>query len=132
MTEKETENISSLLDRYGDDLYRFAFILTVSDNGALSVLSDAFTDAAKDLSGDPENGKKTVLSYIYRRAAKCTVPRMTNEEMTKAYGEKYPDFHEFLSLPVKERAVLHLKLYEDMSDAEAEETVSGIYHSDSE
>ena len=50
------------------------------------------------------------------------------EKIEALYGEKSEDFYEVAALPVKERAAAHLTLYEDYTEAEAENVIKGDVH----
>ena len=115
---------ADLLEKYGDELYRFAFIMTLSEETAGKILAEAFEYAAgKELfSGTDNTDKKLLLSRIYKNAVKSGKSASYDEEK---YGKKSDTFNELVSLPLKERAVYHLTLYENMEEKEAEEVISG-------
>lgn len=121
MTEKTA---ADLLEKYGDDLYRFAFILTLSEETAKNILAESFEYAAGKelLSGVDNKDKKLLLSRIYKNAVKSGKSATYDENK---YGKKSDTFIELIGLPLKERAIRHLCLYEDMEEKEAEEVISG-------
>lgn len=107
-----------LLNKYGDDLYRFAFILTCSDEAAGQILPDVFEEAAgKQIFTDKDKDDKLILlSLIYKNAAKRGGGGGYDE---KKHGKKSGDFMQMIKLPQNERAVSHLMLYEDLTEQEA-------------
>lgn len=118
---KNEERAAFLLDKYGDELYKFAFILTGADGAASEVFRDAFAFAAgkKTFTNEDDPDKRLLFSIIYKLASK----RKT-EGYKEEYGKKSDTFYEMLSLPLCERAVNHLVLYEDLTEKEAKEVIN--------
>ena len=115
------ERAALLLDKYGDDLYRFAYILTLSEDTAGHAVSDAFAEASGRglLSNSDKDDKKLLFSLIYKNTAKCK-PGSFDEDK---YGKKSETFYEIIKLPLKERASNHLALYEDMAEQDIKEVI---------
>ena len=118
------ENARILLEKYKDDFYRFAYILTCTDHGAADCLADAFSE----LSGNEKFTEKTeenrlmLFSAVYAFAPKyAEEPNI--ERIKQRYGEKDAEFFDFLRSPMKERAYKHLTIYEDLTDAQASEVL---------
>ena len=114
----------ALLKKYGDGLYRFAYILTLSDGAAGQVLSDAFADVTGKLllTESDKDDRKTLFKHIYKNAVKRRTGGVYDESK---YGKKSETFNEIVKLPIKERAIRHLMLYEEMTEQEAKEVISG-------
>lgn len=113
-----------LLNKYGDDIYRFAFILTCNEDRAGVIMAEAFEYAAGNglFSDKDKDDKKLLFSRVYKNAVKNGDPAVYDEEK---YGKKSDTFKSIVSLPLKERAIRHLILYEDMEEKEAEKVISG-------
>ena len=121
---KNEDRALFLLNKYGDDLYRFAFILTCSEDAAGRIMTEALEFASgNELFADKDkDDKKILFSRIYKSAVKNGEPALYDEEK---YGKKSDTSNELINLPLKERAIRHLCLYEDMEEKEAEEVISG-------
>ena len=67
----QNETVKKLIDKYGDDLYRFAFVLTCSDEGAASLLAASFSnlEGEKKFTEDDSENRLMMLSEIYKNAA---------------------------------------------------------------
>lgn len=114
------EEISASLDRYTEDAYKFAFILTFSEEGAVTALEDAVAEmtAKEKWGGDDE--KIQFFASVFRHAKQCKTAPMKADEITEKYGRKSDDFYSMSDMPAEERARQHLLLYEDMSESDAE------------
>lgn len=111
-----------LLDRYGDDIYRFAFVLTRSDATADKLVPAAFAYAdEKQLDQNDDENKLVIFKLIYAAAEKLTSIGMSDEEITAKYGKKSEDFLTLLRKPLKERAAEHLSVYEDLTAEQIKE-----------
>ena len=115
------ENALNLLEKYSDELYRFAYILTCSDHGAADLLSEAFSE----LSGNDkftykaDENRIILFSALYALAPKFEeAPDF--ELIKQRYGEKNEEFYALLKAPLRERARTHLLIYEDMTEREIE------------
>lgn len=120
----QNENVKMLVDSYGDDLYRFAFVLTCSDEGAASTLAEAFSnlEGDKKFTESKAENRLMALSEIYKCAP--SFAKLTDVEAIKRkYGDKGEEFYIFLGKPLYEKALTHLTLYEGMTDAEAKEVL---------
>lgn len=120
----QNETVKNLIDKYGDDLYRFAFILTCSDEGAASLLAASFSnlEGEKKFTEDETENRLMMLSEIYKNAA--LYQKVTDVAALKEkYGDKGDEFYTFLSKPVYDKALVHLTLYEDLTEAEAKEVI---------
>jgi hypothetical protein len=116
------ESVTQLINRYGDDLYRFAFVLTCSDSGASELLADTFAAlyAEDKLTEQIKENRLLVFKALYDRAPKFA--GAPDREMIKEhYGEKDAEFYGLLCLPIYEKALKHLVLYEDYTEKEAAE-----------
>ena len=112
---------SELADRYGEDLFRFDFILTVSQSAAEKLLSDTMQEltGAHRFTKDAWENKLTAISRIYKKA-----PKYAPKQPDPGYLQnKSEEFVQFLKLPLKKRAVTHLTLYEDLTADQAEEVL---------
>ncbi len=109
-----------LLNKYGDDMYRFAYVLTCADNVAAEAVSDAFFEVTgkKTFTGVDSKDKELLLAQIYKNASKRK-PAVYDEK----YGKKGDTFNELMKMPVKDRAISHLMLYEDMTEQKAKEVL---------
>ena len=105
------------MDKYGDELYKFAFILTGTDKDAAEVFSDAFAQAAANglLSGRDEEDRELMFAQIYKTASKLK----TTAEYDGKYGKKSDAFYEMMKMPLRERAFYHLTEYENMTEQKA-------------
>ena len=113
-----------LMKKYGDGLYRFAYILTLSDEAAGRIFSDAFADVTGKMlmTESDKDDRKTLFAHIYKNAVKCKTNGIYREEK---YGAKSDTFNEIIRLPLKERAINHLMIYEEMTEQEAKEVTGG-------
>lgn len=114
------EEISASLDKYTTDAYKFAFVLTFSEEGAVTALEDAVAEMTSKEKWGCDDEKIQFFASIYKHAQKCKTPPMKAEEITEKHGRKSDDFYLMPDMPVKERARQHLLLYEDMSESDAE------------
>lgn len=112
------EEITAVLEKHADDLFRFAFVLTLSEEGAMTVMKEAVGDMTAKNKWDAEDVKKELLGYIYKRARKYGTAALDKNAVTGKYGPKSDEFFDFLSQPFEERAKGHLSMYEDMTDEE--------------
>lgn len=121
------DKAKEIVDEYGDMLYRFAFILTLSDEGASDSLDKALYRAGKGdlLTSDAAHDKPLLLSLVYKEAKKCKLPPYDKAKTEEKYGEKPQEFYDIASLPLAERAKKHLTLYEDYSEQDADTIIKG-------
>ncbi len=124
----DSDKARNFTDKFGDDAYRFAFIITLDAEKA----TDAVCDAFASLSADPgfnteEPDKRRTFRAVYK-AAKKSAGDPEREKIEALYGGKCEEFYEIASLPVKERAVGHLTLYECYSETDAENVIKGDIH----
>ena len=113
------EEVSASLDRYTEDAYKLAFILTLSEEGAVSVMEDAVEEMTVKGGWGGKDEKTSFFALICKHAKKCRIPPMTAEELTEKYGKKSDDFYTLIAQPKAERARLHMIYYEDMSEEDA-------------
>lgn len=119
MNMMNEQRASALMDKYGDELYKFAYILTGADNDAAEVFSDALAEVITKnlLTGKDEEDRALLFARVYKYASK----RKTAAEYDGKYGKKSDTFYELMKLPLKERAFYHLTEYEDMTEQKAKE-----------
>ena len=117
MNMMNDQRASVLMDKYGDDLYRFAFILTGTDNDAAEVFSGAFAAVCtnKLFTGKDKEDREILFCNMYKAASKLKTAALYDGK----YGKKSDTFDELMELPLNERAVAHLIMYEDMTEQEA-------------
>lgn len=116
----DKEKITEYVQKYTDDAYKFAFIVTLSEDGAAAALREAVKEMTKKELWDVEDVKDELFALVYKHGINCGIPPMPAEEINARYGKKSDDFYSFIALPAKERARQHLIMYEDMSEADAE------------
>lgn len=118
------ENVKKLLDKYGDDIYRFAFVLTCSDKGASALLCEAVSV----LSGEDKftknitENRNLLFSALVEYAPKHA-GIFDSKQIKDKYGEKDETFYDLLKAPIAEKAFTHLTLYEDLTEKEAREII---------
>lgn len=116
-------------DKYGDDAFRFAFIITLDAEKAADAVCAAFTSLAADPDhnlDDPD--KRKIFSAVYKAAKKTAAKSADRTKIEAAYGEKCEEFYEIASLPAKNRAIGHLTLYEGYSEPDAVKIIKGDVH----
>lgn len=112
--------------RYGDDAYRFAFIVTLSKDAAEQAVCSAFEALSADEKFQPEEpDKRVIFAAVYKFAKKSAITEVKREEIEALYGEKPDEFFEIAAMPLKARAAEHLTLYEGYGEKEAEEILKG-------
>lgn len=119
----EAEKISEYVEKYMDDAYKFAFIVTLSDEGAASALKSAVGEMTEKELWDSADVRKELYTLLYRHAVNCGAEPMTAAAISGKYGKKSDDFYSFIALPVNERALCHLTVYEDMSEEDATKVI---------
>ena len=64
------DEINAYIKRRADDLFRFAFVLTVSDGGAAEILREAVSDMTAKNKWDREGYETELFRAIYKHALK--------------------------------------------------------------
>ena len=119
---------ANIINKYGDDAYRFAVILTLSTSEAEAAVTAAF-NALSEKENAEEDGldKRKVFHAVYKAAKKNALTGKNRAEIEKDYGEKPEEFFDIASLPAKKRATEHLVLYEGYTEDEAAAILKGKF-----
>ncbi len=111
-------NVKEKLAGLTDQAYKLAFILTLSEEGAeQTVVAAAARLCRAKADGDI---KELFFKAVCAEAKNVRTEPMTAERITERFGVKSDDFYEFIKLPARQRAVLHLTEYENMTAEQAE------------
>ena len=124
----DSDKAKKFTDKFGDDAYRFAFIITLDAEKATDAVCGAFAALSADPDFDTEEPDKRRIFHAVCKAAKKSAGNADREKIGALYGEKCEEFYEIAALPVKERATAHLTLYEGYSETEAENIIKGDIH----
>ena len=117
----DSDKAKSFAEKYGDDAYRFAFVITLSPDAAEKAVCAAFSALTSDTGFDTENpDKRRIFASVYSHAKKYASSEVKRGDIEALYGEKPEEFYEVLALPPKERAAEHLMLYEGYTEDEAQ------------
>ena len=123
----DSEKAKKFVDAFGDDAYRFAYIITLSKEAAADALRAAFASLAADPGFDPDRPDKKKIFFAVYKAAKRSAGTPDKEKIEADYGQKCGEFYEVASLPLPERAKEHLVLYEGYEEKEAEKILKGAF-----
>ena len=125
----DREKAKLFTEKYGDDAYRFAVILTLSPAEAEAAVTAAFTALLGKADADSEDiDKRKVFHAVYKAAKKNALTDEKRAEIEKEYGEKPEEFFDIASLPYKKRASEHLVLYEGYKEGEAAAILKGKFN----
>ncbi len=123
----DSEKAKKFVDAFGDDAYRFAYIITLSKEAASEAVCGAFAVLVGDPDFDPDRPDKKKIFFAVYKAAKRSAGTPDKEKIEAEYGQKCGEFYEVASLPLHERAKEHLVLYEGYEEKEAEKILRGAF-----
>lgn len=109
-------DLETLMNSSCDDAYKFAYILTLNEDGAKKLFSDSFASLCKryDPNGDAERGRSLWFAQIYKTALKSKTVAAADAALIKN-----PDTRQkLLEMTLCERAASFLEFYLDMNEEE--------------
>ena len=129
---KETETLTSLYEREAAAAIRLAYVLTADRHAAEDIAHDAFARVGGRLFGlqDREHSRaylyRTVVNLCHGRGRRLRIERRALQRLDMGAPHDPPDiaardemWTAILRLPLRQRAALFLRYYQDLSEAQA-------------
>jgi RNA polymerase sigma factor (sigma-70 family) len=129
---KETERLGSLYASEAEAVIRLAYVLTGDRHAAEDIAHDAFARVGRRLFGlrDPEHSRaylyRTVVNLCRGRGRRLRIERRALQKLDKGDPHEGPNiaaqdemWTAILRLPLRQRAALFLRYYQDLSEAQA-------------
>jgi RNA polymerase sigma-70 factor (sigma-E family) len=125
------DRLGALYESQGTAAMRLAYFLTGDQHAAQDIAQEAFVRIGRKLFGlrDPDHSRaylnRTVINLCHGRARKQGRERTALQKLTDPPIETGPDvgrrdemWRALLTLPVRQRAALFLRYYQDLSEAQ--------------
>ena len=129
---KQNERLASLYASEAAAAIRLAYVLTGDRNAAEDIAHDAFARVGRRLVGlhDPEHSRaylyRTVVNLCRGRGRRLGIERRALQKLDRGDPLEGPDvaaqdemWTALLRLPLRQRAALFLRYYQDLSEAQA-------------
>jgi RNA polymerase sigma factor (sigma-70 family) len=129
---KETDRLGSLYESEAAAVIRLAYVLTGDRHAAEDIAHDAFARVGRRLFGlhDREHSRaylyRTVVNLCRGRGRRLRVERRALQKLDRGDPNEGPDvaaqdemWTAILRLPLRQRAALFLRYYQDLSEAQA-------------
>jgi RNA polymerase sigma factor (sigma-70 family) len=131
---KSPDRLGSLYENHNHAATRLAYVLTGDFDAAQDIAQEAFVRVGRRLFAlrDPQHSHaylyRTVVNLCRGRARRLKIERAALQMLKSDQSRQPPDFAEqdemwraLLLLPVRQRAALFLRYYQDLSEAQAAE-----------
>jgi RNA polymerase sigma factor (sigma-70 family) len=133
---KERDRLGSLYESEATAATRLAYFLTGDRDAAQDIAHDAFVRVGRKLFGlrDPEHSRaylyRTVVNLCRGRSRRLRSERAALQKLNRDEPNDAPDiprqdemWRALLLLPIRQRAALFLRYYQDLSEAQAAEVL---------